>query len=185
MAVLLADIYPAYSAPAGWGDKGTAHDYLPTYEREITRTTGVTLLEIGIYAGHSIAMWEDYLTDSTVYGIDIDLSHLEYDGLTHALHCDGTNGADVANVLPGVTYDYVIDDGSHTVRDQLASMDVFLPLMNPDGRYFIEDITGDAALSAICQYLGEHGYDDIDIYDGRGPGRQPDEIMVTVRIPSA
>jgi len=183
MALTLADIYPAHSAPAGWGDKGTAHDYLPIYQREITRTTGVTLLEIGVYAGHSIAMWREYLTDSTVIGLDIDLSHLEYGGLD--IHqCDGTNGADVEATLPGLTYDYVIDDGSHTIADQLASLAVFLPLMNPDGRYFIEDITGDAALSAICQYLGDHGYDDIDIYDGRGPGRQSDEILLTVRIPA-
>jgi len=27
--VTLADIYPDYSTPSGWGDKGTAHDYLP------------------------------------------------------------------------------------------------------------------------------------------------------------
>lgn len=178
----LTDIYPAYSAPAGWGDKGTAHDYLPTYQREITRTTGVTLLEIGVYAGHSIAMWDAYLTDSTVIGIDIDLARVTYKGIDVRL-CDGTSATMVAEVLPGLTYDYVIDDGSHTLADQLASLDVFLPLMRPGGRYFIEDIVGDGPLGAICQHLGALGYDDIDIYDGRGADRQPDEIMVTIRIP--
>lgn len=179
----LAEVYQDYSAPAGWGDKGTAHDYLPIYEREMNRTHGVTLLEIGVYAGHSIAMWDEYLTDSTVIGIDIDLSHLE---MAHDLvrHCDGTNADDVAALLPGVTYDYVIDDGSHTVWDQLASLNVFLPLMNPDGRYFIEDITGDQALGALASHLDALGYT-FDVYDGRGPGRQPDEIMLTVRIPAS
>ena len=174
----LTEIYPAYSAPAGWGDKGTAHDYLPTYEREITRTHAV-LLEIGVYAGHSIAMWDAWLPESSVIGIDIDLSRVTYKGLDLRL-CDGTDAEQVARVLPGFTYDYVIDDGSHTLADQLASLDVFLPLMRPGGRYFIEDIVGDGPLGAICERL--HGYD-LDIYDGRGPGRQPDEIMVTVRIP--
>jgi hypothetical protein len=178
----LAEVYQDYSAPAGWGDKGTAHDYLPVYEREITKRNGVTLLEIGVYAGHSIAMWDAYLTDSTVIGIDIDLSHLE---MAHHLvrHCDGTNPQAVAEQLPDVTFDYVIDDGSHTLQDQLLSLGVFLPLMNPDGRYFIEDIVGDEALAAITANLDALGYD-YDVYDGRGPGRQPDEIMVTVRIPA-
>jgi hypothetical protein len=179
----LAEVYQDYSAPAGWGDKGTAHDYLPTYEREMTRTHGVTLLEIGVYAGHSIAMWDEYLTGSRIIGIDVDLSHLQM-GHDLVLQCDGTNPEAVADVLPGVTYDYVIDDGSHTLQDQLLSMAVFLPLMNPDGRYFIEDIVGDEALAAITANLDALGYT-FDVYDGRGPGRQPDEIMVTVRIPAA
>lgn len=177
----LTDIYPAYSAPAGWGDKGTAHDYLPTYEREMTRTHGVTLLEIGVYAGHSIAMWDAWLTDSTVIGLDIDLSRVAFTGLDVRL-CDATDPAAVAATLPGMTFDYVIDDGSHTLADQLLSLSVFLPLMNPGGRYFIEDIVGDGALQAITANLDALGYE-YDIYDGRGPDRQPDEIMVTVRVP--
>lgn len=177
----LAEVYADYSAPAGWGDKGTAHDYLPVYEREMTRTHGVTLLEIGVYAGHSIAMWDAWLTDSTVVGIDVDLSHLQMaHDLVHL--CSGTDPDAVAEVLPGMTFDYVIDDGSHTVTDQLLSLSVFLPLMNPGGRYFIEDIVGDDALRVITNNLGALGYE-YDVYDGRGPGRQPDEIMVTVRIP--
>lgn len=177
----LTEVYADYSAPAGWGDKGTAHDYLPTYEREMTRTTGVTLLEIGVYAGHSVAMWDAWLTDSTVIGVDVDLSHLQ---MAHDLVrlCNGTDPEAVAATLPGMTFDYVIDDGSHTVWDQLASLNVFLPLMRPGGRYFIEDITGDAALAAIASHLDALGYT-YEVYDGRGPGRQPDEIMVTVRIP--
>lgn len=182
MTRTLAEVYADYSAPAGWGDKGTAHDYLPVYEREMTRTSGVTLLEIGVYAGHSIAMWDAWLTDSTVIGIDVDLSHLEMaHDLVHL--CNGTDPNAVAALLPGMTFDYIIDDGSHTLTDQLLSLSVFLPLMNPDGRYFIEDILGDDALGAITANLDALDYT-YEVYDGRGPGRQPDEIMVTVRIPS-
>lgn len=175
----LAEIYPAYSMPSGWGDKGTAHDYLPIYEREMTRTTGVALLEIGVYRGHSIAMWDAWLTDSTVVGIDTDIGKVTFPGLDVRC-CDGTLRAQVDEVLPGMTWDYVIDDASHTGPSQLASLGIFLPRMRPGGRYFIEDIEGDAELAAICERLD--GYD-LDVYDGRGPGRQPDEIMVTVRIP--
>lgn len=179
----LAEVYRNYSAPAGWGDKGTAHDYLPVYEREMTRRTGVTLCEIGVYAGHSVAMWADWLTDSTVIGLDIDLTHLEMaHDLVHL--CDATDPDDVDRVLPGLTFDYVIDDGSHTLADQLLSLSAFLPRMNPGARYFIEDIAGDAALGAIVANLEALGCD-YDVYDGRSPHRQPDEILVTIRIPDS
>ena len=136
---LLADVYPAYSAEAGWGDKGTAHNYLPTYQREITRTHGVTLLEIGVMHGHSIAMWNAWLTDSTVTGIDVDLSRVRFD-LPNLHVCNAADPRDVQRVLGDATFDYVIDDGDHNVQVQLAVLDLFLPRVNPGGAYFIEDI---------------------------------------------
>jgi hypothetical protein len=176
----LTEVYAKHSAPYNFGDKGTAHDYLPTYERFMDRTEGVTLLEIGVLFGHSIAMWEEYLTDSTVIGLDVDISQLWF--LPERVYqCDGTDAAAVEALLPDMTFDYVVDDGSHRWWDQIMSFDVFAPLMNPGGRYFIEDIAGDDALRYITGHLDELDMD-YEVYDGRGPDRQPDEIMVTIRF---
>jgi cyclopropane fatty-acyl-phospholipid synthase-like methyltransferase len=175
----LAEVYAKHSAPYNFGDKGTAHNYLPTYERFLDRTEGVTLLEIGVLFGHSIAMWEEYLTDSTVIGLDLDISQLWF--LPERVYqCDGTDTAAVEALLPGMTFDYVVDDGSHRVEDQIAALDVFLPRLKQDGRMFVEDIAGDDALAAIREYLGNR-YMTYHVYDGRGPDRPPDEIMVVVR----
>jgi SAM-dependent methyltransferase len=172
----LAQVYQKYSHPSGWGDKGTAHDYLPTYEKFMTRTDGIVLLEIGVLHGHSIAMWNEFFTNSRIIGIDVNIGNLQFD-LDNVYQCNGVSAADIDATFPGLTFDYVIDDGSHNVNDQLASLDVFLPRMKPDGVYFIEDIAGDAELNAIVERLDGLEF---TVIDGRQPGRQPDEIMVVV-----
>jgi hypothetical protein len=172
----LKKIYSNYSYPGGWGDKGTAHNYLPTYEKYMDRTDGVTVLEIGVMRGHSIAMWNEFFTNSRVVGLDITLLNIEFE-LDNVFKCDATNAAAVDALLPGWTFDYVIDDGSHFVQDQLASIDVFLPRMNPGGQYFIEDIAGDEPLMLIERKLQGKDY---TVVDGRGPSRPMDEIMVVV-----
>ena len=172
----LTSIYSNYSYPGGWGDKGTAHDYLPTYEKYMTATDSVTVLEIGVMKGHSIKMWNEYFTNSKVIGIDISLSNLEF-SLDNVFVCDGTNAEAVDALFPGLTFDYVVDDGSHFIDHQLASLDVFLPRMNKGGVYFIEDIAGDEPLAKIKAKLKGRKY---KVIDGRGPTRPPDEIMVAV-----
>lgn len=174
----LTDIYSKYSYPGGWGDKGTMHDYLPAYEKYMDRTDGVTILEIGVMKGHSIKMWNEYFTNSKVVGIDISLDNLEFE-LDNVYLCDGTKATDVDRVLPGWTFDYVIDDGSHRLEDQIASLDVFLPRMNKGGVYFLEDIAGDDPLSKITNHLNGYKY---TVIDGRGPDRPMDEIMVVVQF---
>lgn len=181
MPLTLADVYPAYSASAGWGDKGSAHDYLPVYAREMTRTENVTLLEVGVYHGHSLAMWGAWLTDSTVIGLDTHPGLVTYPDLD-VRACNACDPEQVEAALGSQTFDYVIDDGSHHVHEQLATLDLLLPRVNAGGRYFIEDITGDLPLALICARLHDGGHD-YDVYDGRGPDRQPDEIMVIVSIP--
>lgn len=173
----LTDIYSKYSYPGGWGDKGTAHNYLPTYENYMTRTDGITLMEIGVMRGHSIKMWNEYFTNSRIIGIDITLANVEFPDLDNIYVCDGTKAAQVDAMFPGITYDYVIDDGSHAINDQLASLEVFLPVMNPGGVYFIEDIAGDDALRLIEKRLEGYKY---TVVDGRGPGMPMDEIMVVI-----
>lgn len=172
----LAEVYNKYSCPGGWGDKGTAHNYIPTYEKYIERTEGVTVLEIGVMRGHSIKMWNEYFTNSKIIGIDISLENLEFE-LDNVFICDGTKAHTVKSMFPNTTFDYVIDDGSHRIEDQLASIDVFLPLMNAGGAYFIEDIAGDEPLGKIKEKLKGRNY---TVIDGRGPDRPMDEIMVIV-----
>lgn len=172
----LASVYARHSYHVGGGDKGTVHDYLPTYERHMTKRNGVTLCEIGVYFGHSIAMWNEYLIDSTVYGLDIDLSRLRYQ-LPHVYQCDATSHIQVQQVLGAARFDYIIDDGSHRLADQIAAFDVLWPRLKTGGVYFIEDIDGNGALEALSHKMKIEGID-FEIYDGRSNERQWDELML-------
>jgi len=44
----------------------------------LMRDDKIKLLEIGIFNGKSIAMWADYFSNGTIYGIDQDLIKFEY-----------------------------------------------------------------------------------------------------------
>lgn len=177
----LTDVYADWCYHVGGGDKGTVHNYLPTYERYLTRTDGVTVAEIGVWFGHSIGMWQDYFTNSTVYGLDIDLSRIWFQ-LPNLIQVDATDSAQVDAALPGVDFDYVIDDGSHRVADQIASFDIFIRRLKPGGVYFIEDIDGDSAVAALMAHIGGQGYS-LHLYEGRGPDRQWDELMLVISKP--
>jgi hypothetical protein len=144
----------------------------------MTRRDNVTVCEIGVWFGHSIAMWNEYFTNSTVYGLDIDYSRLQFD-LPNLITVDATNPEAVTAVLGELTFDYVIDDGSHRVRDQVASFDVLWPRVKLGGCYFIEDIDGSAALETLQNHMAGLNLD-CDLYDGRGPDRQWDELMLVV-----
>jgi hypothetical protein len=170
----LAEIYANYSAPNGWGDKGTTHDYLPIYERHIDRRSKVSLCEIGVFYGHSIAMWNEYLEDSEIHGCDVTLHYVSFD--VPNLHLlDSTDPEQVKHAFADKRFDYIIDDGDHSPRAQLATFDCFWPYLKEGGTYFIEDIESDQALEAIVNRLGDIKH---VVYDNRSIIGRFDEIVV-------
>jgi 23S rRNA U2552 (ribose-2'-O)-methylase RlmE/FtsJ len=174
----LAEIYSKYSYPGGWGDKGTAHSYIDIYAKEMNKTDDIDLLEIGVKRGHSIKMWEEYFTNSRIYGIDIDLSELEFD-CKNVHICDGTSRLQIDSLFDKQQFDYVVDDGSHHTKDQIRSFDILWPRIKSGGKYFIEDVAGDRALEQISKYMKEHGIWHI-VFDNRHLKNLFDDIIVMV-----
>lgn len=169
----LAEIYKNFQAPDGGGDKGTAHSYIEIYETEMAKTKNITMLEIGIWEGHSIAMWEQYFEDSQVIGIDIALDKVKFD-LRNCIKADATRP------IPNLTvnaFDYIIDDGSHRVQDQIQSFDWLWGKVKPGGKYFIEDIVNDQALADLKAYMASRQIE-IKIYDNRSVKGRRDDIML-------
>jgi hypothetical protein len=172
----LGEIYTKYSAPDGGGDKGTAHTYIEIYEKEMTRTNGIRLLEIGVWEGHSLAMWQEYFDDSYILGLDIDLSKLDSSFLPiNAVMLDATKPFE----LEIGKYDYIIDDGSHNVEDQIASLRLLWDNLLGAGKYFIEDIRDLQALAQIEDYLVALGVT-YRVYDHRDLKNRWDDIMVVI-----
>ena len=54
-------------------DKNTLHSYLPLYQKLLgkKKLTSKNILEIGIFNGGSIKLWNDYFTNATIYGLDV------------------------------------------------------------------------------------------------------------------
>jgi SAM-dependent methyltransferase len=174
----LEQIFVKYCSSDGGGDKGSLHSYIEVYSREMKKTRDVDLLEVGVWEGHSLAMWGEYLKRSRVIGVDVDLSRCKFD--VDARLCDGTNAEALQTVLGDASFDYVIDDGSHRVEHQVKSFEVLWERVKPGGVYFIEDIDGDEALTKIAEAIAQIGIE-FTVYDLRTKKARWDDIMVVAR----
>ncbi len=136
----------------GWPDKGDGgvHTYIEVYERELApyRSTAKNVLEIGLFSGQSLRMWEQYFTGK-VYGIDCsdqphgglqDLRPMIAEGTHNIIIMDGTNKADIEKNFKRVMFDVIIDDGSHQLVHQLESYKHLKSHLSKGGIYIIEDI---------------------------------------------
>lgn len=172
----LALIYPKYSSPDRGGDKGTQHSYIDIYARDI-RPGIDSLLEIGVWEGQSLAMWEEYLPGTRVVGLDNNLSRLRYEA--DARLCDATDRESIEDALMSEMFDVIIDDGSHRVHDQIASLQLLWPRVNPGGLYFIEDVAGPDALRVLLERLDAMKVD-YAVFDMRAEKNRFDDILVRI-----
>ena len=100
------------------------------------------LLEIGVYRGASMRMWEKYFPKAHIYGIDIALEALKHS--SDRVHCLLMNQGDKPRVRELAEYVgkflFICDDGSHDGTDVIDSIDVLHPFLEDGGYYAIEDI---------------------------------------------
>jgi cephalosporin hydroxylase len=118
--------------------------YFPIYERHLARYRGTTarVLEIGVYRGGGLELLRHYLgPEARLVGIDIDESAREAVAGRHPVE---TGDQEDPDFLRGVAdrhgpFDIVIDDGGHSMRQQIASVETLFPLLNAGGTYIVED----------------------------------------------
>ncbi len=127
------------------------HFYAPAYQKYLAPLQALAprLLEIGLGCdshygpGRSVALWRAYLPCAHVSVVEVD-----------AACAARANVADVTYVLDqgdearmralgagGAPYDVIIDDGSHVMSHQQASLRALWPALAPGGAYFIEDLS--------------------------------------------
>jgi 23S rRNA U2552 (ribose-2'-O)-methylase RlmE/FtsJ len=104
----------------------------------------ITLLELGVHKGHSLATFAQYFKNARIIGVDIaDCSaHIPAGGNITFARADQSDAAALERIC--ATYapdglDVVIDDASHVGEPSLASFRALFPRVKPGGFYFIED----------------------------------------------
>jgi hypothetical protein len=141
----LAEIYQRHRTDInrhmGHGDKGTLHGYIDGYSNlfEKYRNLPITLLEIGVAAGHSVRMWREYFPKAKIIGIDIRQPILSMTGIQFFL-CDQSNSEQLNAAFKNILPDIIIDDGSHVIDHQLFSIKHLFPKLKNKGLYVIEDM---------------------------------------------
>ena len=121
--------------------------YFPIYERHLNNLRGRSahLVEIGVFGGGSLRMWREYRgTNMQVTGIDIEPACKAYeaDGISVVIGDQGDPAFWTSFLAEAAPIDAVIDDGSHDPADQITTLKVLLPRLEPGGVYICEDVHG-------------------------------------------
>jgi len=118
--------------------------YFPIYTRHLTPSARrpVSVLEIGVYRGGSMRMWSRFFgPDARLVGVDIDpvalISAGERYSVVLADQSDPDAMAKVAQEHG--PFDVIIDDGGHSMDQQITSIETLFPALNEGGIYLVED----------------------------------------------
>lgn len=169
MRTELCEIFEMYKA-----DKSPAiyHTYSPIYFGILSdmRYEVKNVLEIGIgtvplmeqvvgsgyIPGASIKGWRDFFPNANVYAVDIDDTVLFADERIFTAKMDQSSVDSIRSYIKdtNVTFDFIIDDGSHIIDHQIISAHELSKCLRCDGIYIIEDIHH--------KYLG--AYEDIKFH---------------------
>jgi hypothetical protein len=119
--------------------------YFDIYHRHFERFRGkpVVVLEFGVYHGGSLQMWRDYFgRKATVIGVDIDPRCKELEEKDVRIFIGDQEDRAFLRGLAGEIgpIDVLIDDGGHTMGQQIATFEEMYPAMTEDGVYLAEDL---------------------------------------------
>lgn len=176
-------------------DKNTAHSYLPLYDRLLSplRTTARAVLEVGIgdfkrANGGSLLLWRRYFAEATVYGIDIlpidrVLSEVRNDE-SIVLHTrqDAYDPAFVQREFAdkGMKFDFMIDDGPHTLRSMTDFIRLYSPLLTEDGLLAVEDVQDPSWIHSLAEATPGDLRRYIKVHDLRHVKGRYDDLVFTI-----
>jgi hypothetical protein len=119
--------------------------YFEIYDRHFSRYRGtdVHFVEIGTGDGGSLEMWKDYFgKNARFFGVDIDPRAKEFeDARTRIFVGDQADReflVRLAREIPRI--DILLDDGGHTMRQQIHTFEALYPRIAADGVYLCEDL---------------------------------------------
>jgi hypothetical protein len=166
-------------------DKGTSHDYINGYYDSVftsVKNNKLKILEIGIAWGLSIQLWKGWFTDLDFIGMDITDECSKYiDDRTQILQCDAYSES-VINSYEDETFDFIIDDGPHTLETQLIFINQWYSKLKKGGKLILEDIQSTNDLNELVNSAirTNYQYKIFDLRDNKG--KSDDIILEITRI---
>ena len=118
--------------------------YFDIYEENFSkyRNKKITVLEIGVFRGGSLSMWQKYFgLQAKIIGIDINPECKEFERENIKIYIgDQTNEDFLHSVLiDNDKPDIIIDDGGHTSNQQISSFNFLYKELKYEGIYLVED----------------------------------------------
>lgn len=119
--------------------------YFSAYEKHFSRFRNqpIHFLEIGVNQGGSLQMWKNYFGEQAhIYGIDIDhrCKEFEEDRIKVFIGSQEDRGfwRDFKKTVP--KFDVILDDGGHTMKQQIVTFEEMFSHVKDDGVYMCEDL---------------------------------------------
>ena len=171
-------------------DKNTTHSYLSLYQDLLNdkKESARTVLEVGIYNGGSIKLWDDFFTNATVYALDIMDYELVWDKLKNNEKIKIFSSTDAYDesifnstfLDKGITFDFMLDDGPHTLESMKQFIKLYSKLMTDDGILIIEDVQSIDWIQILTDVVPEHLKKYIMVYDLRDNKGRYDDIVFSI-----
>lgn len=141
----MSDIQKIHAAKTGKvSDKWSS--YLVYYDQLFSSILNnkINLLEIGVQNGGSLETWAEYFSNGENFiGCDINTkcADLKYSDERIKVIIGNINSKDVVQSIKNlnISFDIIIDDGSHLSPDIISSFILYFPLLKPGGIYIVED----------------------------------------------
>jgi len=118
------------------------HDYTKYYDCYFSkiRSDVKNMLEIGVFNGSSIKMWQAYFPNAIINGIDIDVRCKKFEGNRIKIHHGDQSDIEfLKSALKDQRFDIIIDDGSHMSGHQIKTFEFLFDYVVNGGIYVIED----------------------------------------------
>ena len=126
-------------------DKGMGlHEYTEVYDIYLDpiKDEKMNFLEIGVFQGESLKLWEAYLKNSTIIGLDIETDCAKYAGDRRKVYIGSQTDEMILWKIQKENnpLSVIMDDGSHNWDHQIKTFRAAFPLLKEGGLYFIEDL---------------------------------------------
>ena len=185
-------------------DKNTLHNYLEVYEKLLSpkRSTAKNILEIGIWHGGSVKLWHDYFHNANIHAIDIENIEtlvrrtkgeyptvpnlipdlINVPGIFLYTSCDAYDDVFFnSNFLDkGDKYDFILDDGSHTIENQQKFITLYTKILAKDGVLIIEDIQEYEHIDVLKNSVPEDLKQYVEVYDLRKTKNRYDDLLFVI-----
>ena len=123
----------------------SGHNYSPYYEKYLKKYKDkqtLNILEIGSLRGAATASFFHYFEKPKIICADINPFQLQvFSPNIRSIYVDTQSSKILKNLNDylNLKFDIIIDDGSHNIRDQIITFNVFFNQLDKDGLYIIED----------------------------------------------
>lgn len=156
-------------------DKGRPHSYIQSYYRFefADRDRAVELLEIGVYKGGSLRLLGDWFRNGNIQGIDVA------DFGERCIIADAYSISTAQKFEDGY-FDYIIDDGPHSLESQKQAIKLYTPKLNVGGKLIIEDLKRGRYVDELIKTLIRVGNFNYKVFNFSEQSDVPDDIIFEI-----